>query len=101
MNFNEINFRREILSKIKFDEDYFLYVEDVDFCKRISNLGLKRIFLPNYNYIHFVGFNKSKNPLLIKGYEYYISKHYKGLERLFLNAALKINKTVKKIKSGL
>jgi len=84
-----------------FDENYFMYVEDVDLSKKIANKGLRRVFLPKYNYIHFVGFNKSKNPLLIKGYEYYISKHHKGLERLFLSAALKINKTVKKIKSGL
>jgi GT2 family glycosyltransferase len=84
-----------------FDEDYFMYVEDVDFCKKIAKKGRARVFLPNYSYIHFVGFTKSKNPMLIKGYELYISKHFNGFEKLKMLAALKTNKLVKKIKSSL
>lgn len=84
-----------------FDEDYFMYVEDVDLCKKIANKGYKRIFLPNYNYIHFVGFDKSKKPLLIKGYEIYISKHFKGFNKVIILIALKINKFVKSIKRRL
>jgi len=92
--------RKAIYTKINgFDEDYFLYVEDVDFCKRISNLGLKRIFLPNYNYIHFVGFNKTKNHLLVYGYKIYISKHFKGISKIVVSLALQINNFVKKIKN--
>lgn len=94
--------RKETYELIKgFDEDYFLYVEDVDFSKKIANLGLKRIFLPNYSYIHFVGFTKAKNLTLIKGYEIYISKHFKGFDKLLITAALKINKLVKTFKKGL
>ncbi len=81
-----------------FDEDYFLYVEDVDFSKKIADKGLKRIFLPRFRYIHFVGFNKSKNPMLVKGYEIYISKHFQGSNKLLMASALKINKFVKNIK---
>jgi GT2 family glycosyltransferase len=84
-----------------FDKDYFMYVEDVDFCKKITNKGYKRIFLPNYNYIHFVGFNNTRKPLLIKGYEIYISKHLKGINFLLSISALKLNKQVKKIKKAL
>ncbi|MFZ4678620.1 MAG: glycosyltransferase family 2 protein [Flavobacterium sp.] len=84
-----------------FDEDYFMYVEDVDFCKKISDIRYKRVFLPNYSYIHFVGFTKTKNPMLIKGYEIYISKHYSGINKLVITLALKINKFVKKLKSSL
>ena len=92
--------KKETFQKIEgFDEDYFLYVEDVDFCKRISNLGLKRIFLPNYNYIHFVGFNKSKNPMLVNGYKLYISKHFNGVLKLVTSLALEINNFVKTTKS--
>ncbi|WP_395065448.1 glycosyltransferase family 2 protein [Flavobacterium sp.] len=91
--------KKEIYLKINgFDEDYFLYVEDVDFCKRIANIGLKRVFLPGYNYIHFVGFNASKKPLLVKGYEIYISKHFNGFNKLIVSAALRVNKVVKKVK---
>lgn len=81
-----------------FDEDYFLYVEDVDLCKRIANKGYKRVFFSRLNYIHFVGFNKNKNPLLIRGYKIYIKKHSSGINKLFNIFALYINSIVKKIK---
>ena len=84
-----------------FDEDYFLYVEDVDFSKKIADKGYKRVFLPNYSYIHFVGFNSSKNHLLVRGYETYISKHYNGFNRIGLEFVLSVNKLVKHIKRFL
>ncbi|MBP2283631.1 GT2 family glycosyltransferase [Flavobacterium sp. CG_23.5] len=84
-----------------FDEDYFLYVEDVDFSKKLANNGYKRVFLPHFSYIHFIGFTKSKNHLLVKGYETYISKHFFGLEKTGIRIVLKLNKWVKNIKSIL
>ncbi|MFC6097407.1 glycosyltransferase family 2 protein [Flavobacterium qiangtangense] len=81
-----------------FDEDYFLYVEDVDLCKRVADKKYKRIFLPQYQYTHFVGFSTLKNPLLVKGYELYISKHFKGAHKVLISFALSINKFVKNIK---
>ena len=86
---------KKVFNEVKgFDEDYFLYVEDVDLCKRIANHGYKRVFLHQYSYIHFVGFNSSKNPLLVKGYEIYLSKHLQGLNKTIVTLALKINKFV-------
>lgn len=84
-----------------FDEDYFMYVEDVDLGKKIHDRGYKNIFLPQYRYIHFVGFKKARNPLLISGYKTYISKHFTGAEALKMRVALKMNESVKKIKSIL
>lgn len=81
-----------------FDEDYFLYVEDVDLNRKIADKGYKRVFLPAYKYIHFVGFNTSKNPLLVKGYEIYIAKHFKGTRKIAVLLSLKINKCIKNIK---
>lgn len=93
---------KKVYQEIKgFDEDYFMYVEDVDFCKKIANKGYKRLFMPNFSYVHFVGFNTSRNPLLIKGYEIYISKHLKGANKIISITALKINKFVKKCKRML
>ncbi|MBF6607919.1 MAG: glycosyltransferase family 2 protein [Flavobacterium sp.] len=82
-----------------FDEDFFMYVEDVDFCKRIADKGLKRILLVNYRYIHFVGFNKSRNPMLVKGYRIYINKHFNGIHKYILLLTLRINATIKNLKS--
>lgn len=84
-----------------FDEDYFMYVEDVDFCKKIADKGYKRVFLPNYRYIHYIGFNTSRNSLIIKGCEMYILKHLKGKNKIASLTALKINTVVKKIKNRL
>lgn len=93
---------KHVFEKINgFDEDYFMYVEDVDFCKKIENIGLRRVFLPNSSYIHFVGFKKSKNKMLINGYKTYISKHFKGIEQLAMLAILQVNNFVKTMKSSL
>lgn len=81
-----------------FDADYFMYVEDVDLCKKIADFGYKRLFMPGYSYIHFVGYNSSKDPLMIKGYETYIEKHGKGINKTFMKLSLGVNKLVKKIK---
>ena len=81
-----------------FDEDYFMYVEDVDFCKKISDKGYKRVFTPIYSYIHFVGFNTNKNPMLIKGYKVYIKKHFSGFQKSVISSILQINSFVKKMK---
>jgi len=93
---------KEVYIKIKgFDEDYFMYVEDVDFCKKIANFGLKRVFMPNINYIHFVGFNTNKNPMLIKGYKIYINKHFFGFQKILILIILQLNSFVKSIKLAL
>ena len=81
-----------------FDERYFMYVEDVDLCKKIADKGYKRIFSPNFSYIHFVGFSPSKNPLLIKSFKLYVLKHFKGYIKITALLALKINAGVKTIK---
>jgi len=89
-------------NKIKgFDEDYFMYVEDVDFCKKIADTGLKRIFMPNFSYIHFVGFNTNKNPMLVKGYKIYLRKHFSGFQKIVISLILQLNALVKNIKLAL
>lgn len=84
-----------------FDEKYFMYVEDVDFCKKIHDLGYKNIFLPHFSYIHFVGFNTGKNLLLISGFEIYIEKYFSGYKKKLVLLALKTNKFVKITKNIL
>lgn len=81
-----------------FDEDYFMYVEDVDFCKKIANKGYKRIFMPAFNYIHFVGFSTKKNPMLVDGYKIYIKKHFSGVTKTIISFILFLNSVVKNIK---
>jgi GT2 family glycosyltransferase len=81
-----------------FDPDYFLYVEDVDFCKRMTDAGKKCIFIPSLSFIHFVGFNKTREHFLIKGYQIYARKHFYGFSRAIANGMLAMNKSIKKFR---
>lgn len=81
-----------------FDPDYFLYVEDVDLCKRMTEAGKKCVFIPSLSFIHFIGFNKTREHFLIKGYQIYARKHFTGLSRVIANGMLAMNKMIKKIR---
>jgi len=81
-----------------FDPDYFMYVEDVDLCKRMTDIGKECVFIPSLSYIHFVGFNKTREIFLIKGYQIYANKHFFGFSRAIANGMLAINKAIKKMK---
>jgi len=80
-----------------FDADYFMYVEDVDLCKKMNNIEKKCIFQSNLSYIHFVGFNKTREILLIEGYKLFSEKHFNFLNSIFAKICLKINYSYKKI----
>lgn len=46
----------ELGEKLKWwDEDYFFYGEDIDFCYRIKKMGLKIFFVPQYKALHYKG----------------------------------------------
>jgi GT2 family glycosyltransferase len=44
-----------------FDERYFLYMEDVDICKKIDALGKKKLYYPNEEIIHVLKQGSSKD----------------------------------------
>ncbi|UAM98222.1 glycosyltransferase family 2 protein [Polaribacter litorisediminis] len=79
-----------------FDEDFFMYVEDVDLCKRIHNLGKKIIFLSKISYVHFIGFNTSREIKLITGYKLFSAKHFNLVSSILAEICLKINYVYKK-----
>ncbi|MFG6685351.1 glycosyltransferase family 2 protein [Mariniflexile sp. HNIBRBA6329] len=81
-----------------FDADYFMYVEDVDLCRKMKNIGKKCVFQANLSYIHFVGFNKSRENLLLKGYKIYASKHFSKTGCLIAKSMISVNRFVKGIK---
>ncbi|MGE5041276.1 MAG: glycosyltransferase family 2 protein, partial [Candidatus Levyibacteriota bacterium] len=48
--------KRELGEKLHWwDEDYFFYGEDIDFCYRIKKMGLKIYFVPEYKALHYKG----------------------------------------------
>jgi GT2 family glycosyltransferase len=48
--------RKEVFDKVgKWDADYFLYGEDVDFCWRTKQAGYKIMYLPMWTSVHYKG----------------------------------------------
>lgn len=78
------------------DEDYFMYVEDVDFCKKIMKNGKITVLLPTSSFIHFIGFNSKREIRLIKGYFLYASKHFNKFGELIAKQCLYLNYVFKK-----
>jgi len=63
-----------------FDERFFLYFEDVDFCKRARNLGKKVVYFPQFSILHHGGKSFSLKESQKKSYyqsqDYYFRKHF-------------------------
>ena len=93
--------KKDYLDLHGFDPDYFMYVEDVDLCKRISDFGKLCVFIPSINYIHFVGHNKSRNKILMKGYQIYANKHFVGAKKRFALLMISINIFIKQITNNI
>jgi len=48
--------RREAFERVGWmDEDYFMYSEELDWCRRIKESGWRIVYLPTANVTHFVG----------------------------------------------
>jgi GT2 family glycosyltransferase len=56
--------RREALGQVgPLDETYFIYGEDIDWCKRFHDAGWKVVFFPGARAIHFGGASSSNAPI--------------------------------------
>lgn len=77
--------RRDLWHKIGgLDERYFMYVEDVDYCKQLKYLGFMVSYIPSVKVVHYEGGGKAwigQGALVrtMRSYRIYLSKHYGGL----------------------
>lgn len=82
--------RKEIMDKIQgFDEDYFMYGEDLDMSFKIKKLGYKIVWYPHYTIIHLKhtsGLKKADSKIKSKTQQYFYDamktfyrKHYSPL----------------------
>lgn len=77
-----------------FDEDYFMYGEDIDLCYRVKNMGYSVVYFADAVIIHLKGQSglNNKSPKVI--YHFYnamtlfYNKHYKNKYSLFTNIAV-------------
>jgi len=83
--------RREILDSVGcFDENYFLYYEDVDLCKKIIGDGGKIVLLPDLGVVHLVGASDPNKQFgfvqleELKSCFYYFQKHHGRISNAIL-----------------
>jgi hypothetical protein len=73
---------KTVLDKVgHFDEDYFMYGEDIDLCFRIKKAGFKIFYFPKVTTIHLKGESTSKTKFS------YVSNFY-GAMSIFVNKNL-------------
>lgn len=84
--------RREVVEKVGlFDEDYFAYVEEVDYCYRAHQAGWEIWYLPKWETIHYGQVTTGSEFAMVnefKGIKLFYKKHYAfwkmGVLRLIL-----------------
>ena len=73
--------RRQVFEKVKgFDENFFLYFEENDFCKRVKERGLSIYIIPDAQIIHYwkpgKPDTKKAKKIFAQSRFYYFKKHY-------------------------
>jgi len=77
-----------------FDENFFMYFEDLDLCKRARKLGFKILYFPKTEIVHESG-GSLKNRKQQKKYyyasqDYYFQKHFNKIKGLLIKILRKI-----------
>ena len=87
--------KKDVFEKVGFfDENFFVFYEEVDLCKRIYENGFKIIYDPEINIIHKGGkSSENENGFVravnIRSLLYYFRKHLKGIKKLFFSLVFK------------
>jgi GT2 family glycosyltransferase len=86
--------RKNVLDQLgSFDEDFFMYGEDIDLSYRIQKGGYKNYYVAETEIIHFKGESTRRGSLnyvrmFYTAMSIFVKKHYGGTKAWFFNAAL-------------
>jgi N-acetylglucosaminyl-diphospho-decaprenol L-rhamnosyltransferase len=89
--------RRDVFEQLGgFDETFFMYFEDKDICKRVSEAGWKVVYYPKTSLIHLLGGSsqgakKSVNTYYRDSQLYYYQKHLGKFQTAILKFYLRIS----------
>ncbi|SCZ67287.1 hypothetical protein SAMN03097708_03117 [Thiohalomonas denitrificans] len=72
------------------DEAYFMYVEDVDYAKRVADSGKSVLYFPEISYMHFGGYGQSRIGMLFAGFRRYHRTHSNWVKRVLANIILDV-----------
>jgi GT2 family glycosyltransferase len=87
-----------------FDKDYFMYVEEVDYCFRAKQKGWQVKYLPKWDIIHYGGASGTSEFAILseyKGIKIFYSKHYPSWQLPILIFILKLGAFLRIILYGL
>ncbi len=80
----------------EFNEKYFMYYEDLDYCRRVREAGFAVYYLPTAKIIRYHGQSGKKEPQKVNRYLIESSKKYHGrLKHFFLNAIIRLGQAKK------
>jgi len=89
--------RRDVFEQLGgFDENFFMYFEDKDICKRVKELGYKVVYYPKTSIIHLLGgsshgVKKSVNRYYRESQLYYYQKHLGKFQTAILKLYLRLS----------
>lgn len=96
--------RRKLLLLLNgFDEDFFMYGEDIDLSFRMQQSGYKNFYLGNNAIIHFKGESTQKEkPEYVKNFydamQIFVRKHYKKRSAFLLNISIAFSRLIASVK---
>lgn len=97
--------RNETIKEVGyFDEDYFMYVEEVEYAKRIKDAGWQIWYLPQWQIIHYGQVSSSSEFAMTseyKGIKIYYQKHESAWKMPILKLLLKIGAVLRIIVFGI
>lgn len=87
--------RVEALDKTKgFDDNYFMYCEDIDLCRRIGMAGYKTVYYPNVTVVHAHKKESFKNKMMLKSHIQSALRYFNKWGWFFDNYRKEINKRI-------
>jgi GT2 family glycosyltransferase len=96
--------RRNLLLLLNgFDEDFFMYGEDIDLSFRMQQSGYKNFYLGTNTIIHFKGESTQKQkPEYVKNFydamQIFVRKHYKKQSAVLLNISIAFSRLIASVK---
>ena len=99
--------RREALDEVGLlDETFFMYGEDIDWCKRFRDAGWKVVYFPEAESIHYGGASSAKAPVrfyveMQRANFQYWQKHFSRLSQFAFLAIVALHQALRIIPYGL